>query len=445
MANNKKRRTDKRKQQRKDKKKLPLVSICTPTFNRRPFFEATIKCYLHQDYPRELLEWIIIDDGTDPIEDVVKDVPGVKYFRYEEKMTLGKKRNLMHEKCSGDIIVYMDDDDYYPPQRVSHAVHMLKTNPKAMCAGSSEVYLWFKHIGKMYQFGPYGPNHATAGTFAFRKELLEETSYEDNAALAEEKHFLKNYTVPFVQLEPLKSILVFSHEHNTFDKRKLLNNPNPKFCKESPRTVDEFIKEADLKKFFIEEIEGKLKDYEPGLPKHKPDVLKQTAEIEERRKKMAEDMAKQNGKIMVTQKDGKTVELNNGQLLDLLKSQQAKITEQQQQLVKNNDIFKKMKQELDNRQTMINKMNEIITNLDNKVKDLQKQLNTLGMEKTVIVEEIQTTPGDDTEIKETVKTLVSETVKNVSQPVSEEMSSKSNDNPIKEEDINITIDISDNN
>ena len=31
------------------------------------------------------------------------------------KMTLGKKRNLMHEKSKGDIIVYMDDDDYYPP------------------------------------------------------------------------------------------------------------------------------------------------------------------------------------------------------------------------------------------------------------------------------------------------------------------------------------------
>ena len=38
------------------------------------------------------MEWIIIDDGTDSIEDLVKDIPEVKYFRYEEKMTLGKKR-----------------------------------------------------------------------------------------------------------------------------------------------------------------------------------------------------------------------------------------------------------------------------------------------------------------------------------------------------------------
>ena len=43
----------------------------------------------------------------------------------------------------------------------------------------------------MYQCGPYGPNHATAGTFAFKAQLLKETKYDDGAALAEEKSFLK--------------------------------------------------------------------------------------------------------------------------------------------------------------------------------------------------------------------------------------------------------------
>ena len=94
----------------------------------------------------------------------------------------------------------------------------------------------------MVQFGPYGPNHATAGTFAFRKELLEQTKYEDNAAIAEERAFLKDYTIPFVQLDPMKTILVFSHEHNTFDKRELLKDPHPQFVKDSTKTVEDFIK-----------------------------------------------------------------------------------------------------------------------------------------------------------------------------------------------------------
>ena len=74
---------------KKGKQLKPLVSICTPTFNRRPFFPFIIKCFENQDYPKDRLEWIIIDDGTDPIEDIVSVVPQVKYFRYEKKMSLG--------------------------------------------------------------------------------------------------------------------------------------------------------------------------------------------------------------------------------------------------------------------------------------------------------------------------------------------------------------------
>jgi glycosyltransferase involved in cell wall biosynthesis len=277
----------------------PFVSICTPTFNRRPFIPIMFECFKNQNYPKDKMEWIIVDDGTDKIEDLIKsaDIPQIKYFALNEKMTLGKKRNFMHEKTKGSIIVYMDDDDYYPPDRVSHAVERLIQNPDALCAGSSELYIYFKDLRKMYQCGPYGPNHATAGTFAFRRELLSKTRYEDGAALAEEKAFLKNYTIPFVQLDPLKSILVFSHNHNTFDKKKLLENPHPDYFKESPKTVDHFIKtiyEKDIKDFFMNRIDGLLDTYEPGEPKMKPDVLKQIEELDKERKRMMEEQMKQN-------------------------------------------------------------------------------------------------------------------------------------------------------
>ena len=214
-------------------RELPFVSLCTPTYNRRIFISQMVKNVEKQDYPKDKFEWIIIDDGDDCIEDLIpKDSEtnlNIKYYRYEEKIKLGKKRNLMHEKSSGEILVYMDDVDYYPPDRISHAVKKLQNNPKALCAGSSIVYIYFNDLKKVYQFGPYGPTHATAGTFAFRRKLLDITSYEDDADMAEEKHFLKNYSIPFVQLDPVKTILVFAHQYNTFDKRTLLKNPHP-FC-----------------------------------------------------------------------------------------------------------------------------------------------------------------------------------------------------------------------
>ena len=78
----------------KNKEKLPKVSVCTPTFNRRPFIPTLIKCFNNQTYPKHLIEWIIVDDGTDHIEDLVVDHPNVKYFKYDTKMTLGKKKKF---------------------------------------------------------------------------------------------------------------------------------------------------------------------------------------------------------------------------------------------------------------------------------------------------------------------------------------------------------------
>jgi glycosyltransferase involved in cell wall biosynthesis len=268
-------------------KEKPFVSICTPTFNRRPFIPYIIKCIERQTYSKKRIEWVIIDDGTDKIEDLVSHLPYVNYSYYPEKMTLGKKRNLAHAKSKGSIIVYMDDDDYYPPERISHAVEILQANPQALCAGSSMMHIYFKHINKMYRFGPYGPNHATAATFAFRRELLAHTSYEETASLAEEKHFLKNYTIPFVQLDSLKTILVFSHIHNSLDKKTLLEPDKLNdFVKVSPVKVSDFIKEPELVQFYVTEIDVLLEQYIQGRPENKPDVMRQLEVMNITRDKM---------------------------------------------------------------------------------------------------------------------------------------------------------------
>ena len=336
-------------------KAFPFVSVCTPTFNRRPFINAMIKCFNNQDYPQDRMEWIIIDDGTDPVEDLVASHPRVKYFKYDTKMTLGKKRNLLHEKSRGEILVYMDDDDYYPPQRVSHAVHMLVTHPDALCAGSSEIYIYFKHIGQMKKFGPYGPNHATAGTFAFKRKLIKNNRYNDDACLAEERAFLKDYTVPFVQLDPMKVILVFSHEHNTFDKRKLLVNANPAVVRDSPKKVMDFIKDHTLRQFYMVELEKILENYAPGRPEMKPDVIAQTIQLEKERAKMAEDAAAADaagsggggGQIILQQPGQQPVTLNNQQVVQIIQQLQTDVEERNKELARMKEEYRILQSKYD--------------------------------------------------------------------------------------------------
>jgi glycosyltransferase involved in cell wall biosynthesis len=253
---------------------LPFVSVCTPTFNRRPFIPMMLQCFEHQTYPKERMEWIIVDDGSDPVEDLIvaANVPQIKYVKLTERVPLGKKRNVMHQHVTGDFVVYMDDDDYYPPERVEHAVDMLQKNPWALCAGSSVLHIYFKHVDKIMEFGPYGKFHATAGTFAFRKVLLNDTAYQNDAALGEEKAFLKNYTVPMVQLDPFKVILVFSHPHNTFDKKRLLLNPSKTVVKETALPFSAFGMPPDMVDFFTDRMHVALAAYGPGDPVFKPDV-----------------------------------------------------------------------------------------------------------------------------------------------------------------------------
>jgi len=341
--------------------KKPFVSICTPTFNRRPFIPFAIKCFEHQNYPRDKMEWIIVDDGTDKIEDLVAHLPYVKYFRYDEKMTLGKKRNLINSKATGDIIVYMDDDDYYPPDRVKHAVEKLKDS-KALCAGSSAMFIYFKHISKMFLFGPYGPNHATAATFAFKKELLDITKFDEESSVAEERKFLKDYTIPFVQLESSKSILVFSHTQNSFDKKELLKQmPNPNIH-ETPILPKDLVNEPEILKFFMEDINALLDNYSPGNPDLKVDVKKQLAELKiQRENKMKEMMQKQSEQQSLI---SKLTTINNQDTLNKQLNEQTVVIQQltventklkEQVSYLNNKITQLIKEQLEKRKDEKNK------------------------------------------------------------------------------------------
>jgi glycosyltransferase involved in cell wall biosynthesis len=344
--------------------KYPFVSICTPTFNRRPFIPIIIKCFENQTYPRDKMEWIIVDDGTDKIEDLVAHLPYVRYFKYDEKMTLGKKRNITNEKAKGDIIVYMDDDDYYPADRVQHAVDTL-LNSKALCAGSSAMYIYFKHIDKMYQFGPYGPNHATAATFAFKRSLLSQTRFDEDSSVAEERKFLKDYTIPFVQLESSKCILVFSHNHNSFDKKELLKHiPNP-HIHDTPITPKDLVKEKDILKFFMEDVNDLLENYEPGRPENKPDVKIQLEKLKIERENKVQEMMKQQSEYNNT--------INKINMITNPQFVQQKINEQSiviQQLITENNKLREQNEYLTNKIKQL-----IASQLEKRKEESKIQLN----------------------------------------------------------------------
>jgi glycosyltransferase involved in cell wall biosynthesis len=234
----------------------PFLSVLTPTYNRRKFLQATIECYKAFDYPKSRMEWIILDDGEDCVKDVfdeaAKTIPNLRYIRHEgEKLLIGAKRNRLNKEAKGDILVAMDDDDYYPPDRMKHVVYKFANAPKVELAGSSEIYIYFTSTKDIYKLGPYRNNHATNGTMAWRKSYALSHTYDETVTHAEERSFLEDYKYPMIQLDPFKTMLVMSHSSNTFDKSSLITqaNQNP-FVKDSSLKLKNFIKSSTLRKFY---------------------------------------------------------------------------------------------------------------------------------------------------------------------------------------------------
>jgi len=232
---------------------FPFVSVITPTYNRRRFIPSLIQCFLSQTYPKDRMEWIVLDDGSDRVEDIFSEakdkLTNFRYLYEDEKKNIGAKRNRLNRESKGEIIVAMDDDDFYFPERVHAVVQAFKKNPKYELAGSSEIYMYYSDIKEIYKLGPYHPNHATNGTMAWRRSYASTHLYDEEVTHAEERSYLDNYKHPMLQLDPKKVMLVMSHTENTFDKKKMRDEPNP-FVKKTSMKLKDFIRDGELRTFF---------------------------------------------------------------------------------------------------------------------------------------------------------------------------------------------------
>ena len=231
----------------------PFVSVVTPTYNRGRFVPAMVSCYKAQTYPKERMEWIVLDDGTEPIEEqflrLTAGLPNIRYICLTEKLNVGAKRNILNKEAKGEIIVSIDDDDYYSPERVAHVVTKFTQQPTVDLAGSSEIYIYFSDDGKIMKLGPYHATHATNGTLAVRSRYAKTHFYDETVICAEERSFLDNYKHPLIQLDPMKVMLVISHSENTFNKQQLRTEENP-FCKKTSMKIKDFIKDKTLRDFY---------------------------------------------------------------------------------------------------------------------------------------------------------------------------------------------------
>ncbi|HLK69136.1 MAG TPA: glycosyltransferase [Bryobacteraceae bacterium] len=178
----------------------PLVSCIMPTYNRREFVTGAIGCFLKQDYHD--LELIIVDDGSDPVGDLIPADGRVRYFRLPRKLTIGAKRNYACEQATGEFIVHWDDDDWYPADRVRRQVEAMR-HTGADLSGSSRLYYREAGSGRafLYQYDGGSRAWVAGNTLAYRRSFWQRHRFPD-IQVAEDSRFI--WSAPRSSVHDLK-------------------------------------------------------------------------------------------------------------------------------------------------------------------------------------------------------------------------------------------------
>lgn len=118
----------------------PLVSVIIPTYNRDYIVEVAIRSVLEQSYPN--LELILVDDGSkDKTPHLVTKYP-LKYVRLPKNFgpSFARNRGIIHAK--GELIAFLDSDDYFLPSKIEKQVKFLRENPQYDIVQTEEI--WYK-------------------------------------------------------------------------------------------------------------------------------------------------------------------------------------------------------------------------------------------------------------------------------------------------------------
>ncbi|MEO0267359.1 MAG: glycosyltransferase [candidate division WOR-3 bacterium] len=115
-----------------------MVSVIIDTYNYGKFIEDAIDSVLNQDFPKNEMEVIVVDDGStdDTPERVKKYKDKIKYI-YKENGGQASAINVGIENSNGEYIVLLDSDDYFHPEKIKKVVDEFERYEKLACVLNS--------------------------------------------------------------------------------------------------------------------------------------------------------------------------------------------------------------------------------------------------------------------------------------------------------------------
>ncbi len=219
----------------------PPISIVTLLYNRRRFFDLACHNIMLSDYPKDKIEWVIVDDSDDPAEAVsdrviqvgMKSAPlTVVYVPFERKLPISEKRNIGVKRSKNDIILFMDDDDHYPETSMRRRVAWLTKHPwKPQCVACTTIACYDLLRGvSAVNTPPWNlplKQRVSEASMAFYKSWWDIQKFPFKTDIGEGEGFLEGREDQVLEMPPQQVIVAFSHKKNTSGRRIPADDAKP--------------------------------------------------------------------------------------------------------------------------------------------------------------------------------------------------------------------------
>jgi hypothetical protein len=216
-------------------KDCPSISIITPTFQRKKLMEIAFHNLLSTDYPQRLMEWIVVEDNDQSPHVMAKELAEfqikaphlkIKYIPLEGRRSIGEKRNVGIGEATHDILLFMDDDDHYPPTSFRRRVAWLtkgkvgQSSPQITCCSTIALYDLKKGTSAV-NIPPLElplSQRISEATLTFYKSVWKDRPFPE-VSLAEGESWIKGRESVVLEMPPQQIIVAFTHGQNQSGRR----------------------------------------------------------------------------------------------------------------------------------------------------------------------------------------------------------------------------------
>jgi len=206
----------------------PPISVITLLHNRRRFVDLCLHNLMITDYPKDKIEWVVVED-SDIVEEQAADIVlkfgracapmSVSYIPLEKKnVPIGSMRNKAIKMAQHEIILFMDDDDHYPATSFSRRVAWLLAHPwKPQAVACTTIACYDLVNGTSAVNTPPWMlplrQRISEATLVFYKSWWERKKFP-KVSMSEGEGFLEGREMDVIEIPPQQMIVAMSHGKN---------------------------------------------------------------------------------------------------------------------------------------------------------------------------------------------------------------------------------------